>query len=140
MRSRSLAEEYSSVGAAGGELAHRLEDGGALDEDDNAAIFYTLLRAIDRFYAQYNRYPGVFESQVDGDIPKLKVNSYHIHAVLVPELKVNSCLIDAVLVPKQGKLMMHMYCTCILQDQFLAFLSQSPCHQTTALQGIVGWG
>ena len=31
-------------------------------------VFYILLKAVDRFYTQYHRYPGINESQIDGDI------------------------------------------------------------------------
>ena len=73
VRTRSLEEEFSVSGSGSGELAQRLEDGGALDEDDNGAIFYVLLRAVDRFHAEYERYPGAFDDQLEGDVPKLKV-------------------------------------------------------------------
>ena len=88
---RSLAEEYSNdsssnnAGNGGSDgsgstavtqtaaevLAPVLED--TMDESDNAAVFYLMLRAVERFRGEFNRYPGVYANQVDGDIPKLKV-------------------------------------------------------------------
>jgi hypothetical protein len=32
-----------------------------------------MLRGVDRFYSEYNTYPGEFEDQVEPDIVKLKV-------------------------------------------------------------------
>ena len=34
--------------------------GGYLDDPDSDAVFYFLLKAVDRFYTQYHRYPGKF--------------------------------------------------------------------------------
>ena len=44
-----------------------------LENPDSEIVFYVLLRAVDRFYKQYNRYPGSYDDQVDGDSVKLKV-------------------------------------------------------------------
>ncbi len=35
-------------------------------------VWYVLLRAADRFYNQYNRYPGSYNDQVEADTYKLK--------------------------------------------------------------------
>ena len=32
--------------------------GGYLDDPDSNVVFYILLKAVDRFYTQYHRYPG----------------------------------------------------------------------------------
>ena len=37
-------------------------------------IYYVMLRGVDRFQLEYNRYPGEFEEQVEPDIVKLKVS------------------------------------------------------------------
>ncbi|KAJ8303502.1 hypothetical protein KUTeg_019898 [Tegillarca granosa] len=43
------------------------------DEDsDNETVFYVLLRTVDKFYEDYNRYPGWYNDQVESDITKLK--------------------------------------------------------------------
>lgn len=43
------------------------------DEDYSFAVgFYILLRAVDRFAANYNRFPGIFDGEVDEDILRLK--------------------------------------------------------------------
>lgn len=34
---------------------------------------YLLLRAVDRFYQEYHRYPGSFDEDIDEDIAQLKV-------------------------------------------------------------------
>lgn len=43
------------------------------DEDYSFAVsFYILFRAVDRFAANYNRYPGIFDGEMDEDISRLK--------------------------------------------------------------------
>ena len=55
-----------------------------LENPDSEVVMYVLLRAVDRFYNQYNRYPGSYDDQVEGDTYKLKVckitASYCTHA------------------------------------------------------------
>ncbi|XP_031500977.1 NEDD8-activating enzyme E1 regulatory subunit AXR1-like isoform X2 [Nymphaea colorata] len=44
-----------------------------LDEEYSAAInFYILLRAVDRFTSNYNRFPGLFEDELDEEMSRLK--------------------------------------------------------------------
>lgn len=53
--------------------AHRI--GSYLEDDSScadAAIFYVLLRAAERFHTQYNRYPGCYEDEVETDVSLLK--------------------------------------------------------------------
>lgn len=65
-RYRSLEDEYSSPVTA--ELQKYLGD-----EDYSAAVsFYILLRAVDHFATSYNRYPGVFDEELDEDVSRLK--------------------------------------------------------------------
>ncbi|KAG8098776.1 hypothetical protein GUJ93_ZPchr0013g35691 [Zizania palustris] len=65
-RYRSLAEEFSSPVLS--EVQKYFTD-----EDYCFAMnFYILLRAVDRFAANYNRFPGIFESEIDEDMPRLK--------------------------------------------------------------------
>ncbi|KAK9151763.1 hypothetical protein Syun_010072 [Stephania yunnanensis] len=40
--------------------------------------FYILLRAVDRFAANYNRFPGIFDGELDEDIPRLKATAQAI--------------------------------------------------------------
>jgi len=49
------------------------------DTDDDDLVFYILLRAVDRFYSQYSKYPGCYGDSMEADIPKLKVRSCLCH-------------------------------------------------------------
>lgn len=49
---------------------------GNLENPENTMVYYVMLRGVDRFYSEYNMYPGEFEDQVEPDIVKLKV--WHI--------------------------------------------------------------
>ncbi|ERN17375.1 NEDD8-activating enzyme E1 regulatory subunit AXR1 isoform X2 [Amborella trichopoda] len=43
------------------------------DEDYSVAVgFYVLLRAVDRFTSNYNRFPGLFDGEMDEDTSRLK--------------------------------------------------------------------
>ncbi|XP_020104558.1 NEDD8-activating enzyme E1 regulatory subunit AXR1-like [Ananas comosus] len=65
-RYRSIEEELSSPVLP--ELQKYLTD-----EDYCFAVgFYILLRAVDRFAANYNRFPGIFDSEMDEDVSRLK--------------------------------------------------------------------
>jgi len=46
---------------------------GNLENPENTMVYYVMLRGVDRFYSEYNTYPGEFEDQVEPDIVKLKV-------------------------------------------------------------------
>jgi len=66
LRYRSLEDEFSSPVTA--ELQRCLGD-----EDKSTAVsFYVLLRAVDHFATSYNRYPGVFDEELDEDVSRLK--------------------------------------------------------------------
>uniref|UniRef100_A0A3P9MCI0 NEDD8-activating enzyme E1 regulatory subunit n=1 Tax=Oryzias latipes TaxID=8090 RepID=A0A3P9MCI0_ORYLA len=67
VRCRSLAEEYSVDSVNKDEIASYM------DNPDSEMVFYLMLRAVDRFYQQHSRYPGVYNYQVEEDINKLKV-------------------------------------------------------------------
>ncbi|KAH9493174.1 NEDD8-activating enzyme E1 regulatory subunit [Bulinus truncatus] len=73
LRCRSLQQEYSSESANVEELGQHImeEEEDATSESDDT-VLYVLLRAADRFFTEYNRYPGYFDDTVDADIPKLK--------------------------------------------------------------------
>ncbi|XP_064646486.1 NEDD8-activating enzyme E1 regulatory subunit-like isoform X2 [Lineus longissimus] len=64
---RSLSEEYTPQTAKVGDLGMNLED-----TDNSDVVFYVLLRAVDRFYSEYNRYPGYYDDQVETDVSNLK--------------------------------------------------------------------
>ncbi|MBN3319833.1 ULA1 enzyme, partial [Atractosteus spatula] len=71
VRCRSLAEEYNV------ESFNKDEITSCMDNPDSEMVLYLMLRAVDRFYQQHSRYPGVYNYQVEEDIGKLKscVNS-----------------------------------------------------------------
>uniref|UniRef100_A0A667X0M2 NEDD8-activating enzyme E1 regulatory subunit n=1 Tax=Myripristis murdjan TaxID=586833 RepID=A0A667X0M2_9TELE len=64
---RSLAEEYS-VDSVNKDEISKLEV-----NPDSEMVLYLMLRAVDRFYQQHSRYPGVYNYQVEEDISKLKL-------------------------------------------------------------------
>ncbi|GAB4825190.1 NEDD8-activating enzyme E1 regulatory subunit axr1 [Ancistrocladus abbreviatus] len=65
-RYRPIEEEFKSPNLP--ELQKYL-----IDEDYSMAVgFYILLRAVDRFAANYNCYPGQFDGEIDEDISRLK--------------------------------------------------------------------
>ncbi|XP_031391190.1 NEDD8-activating enzyme E1 regulatory subunit AXR1 [Punica granatum] len=66
-RYRPIEEEFNSPSLT--ELQKYLTD-----EDYSVAVgFYILLRAVDRFAANYNSFPGVFDGGMDEDISRLKM-------------------------------------------------------------------
>ncbi|XP_033842439.1 NEDD8-activating enzyme E1 regulatory subunit [Periophthalmus magnuspinnatus] len=67
VRCRSLAEEYSV------DSQNKNEITSAMDSPDSEMVFYLMLRAVDRFFQQHSRYPGVYNYQVEEDISKLKL-------------------------------------------------------------------
>ncbi|KAM8876574.1 NEDD8-activating enzyme E1 regulatory subunit [Synchiropus picturatus] len=67
VRCRPLAEEYSV------DTVNRDEITSCMDNPDSEMVFYLMLRAVDRFYQQHSRCPGVYNYQVEDDISKLKV-------------------------------------------------------------------
>lgn len=64
---RSLSAEYTPQTAKVNELGMGIED-----TDNCDTVFYVLLRAVDRFYSEYNRYPGYYDDQVETDVSNLK--------------------------------------------------------------------
>ncbi|KAL1325013.1 hypothetical protein HN51_035105 [Arachis hypogaea] len=65
-RYRSIEDEFNSPNIP--ELQRYLTD-----EDSSIAVgIYILLRAVDRFAANYNSFPGQFDSATDEDMPRLK--------------------------------------------------------------------
>uniref|UniRef100_A0AAQ5Z987 NEDD8-activating enzyme E1 regulatory subunit n=1 Tax=Amphiprion ocellaris TaxID=80972 RepID=A0AAQ5Z987_AMPOC len=68
VRCRSLAEEYSV------DSVNKDEITSCMDNPDSEMVFYLMLRAVDRFYQQHSRYPGVYNYQVEEDISKLKLS------------------------------------------------------------------
>ncbi|XP_054245620.1 NEDD8-activating enzyme E1 regulatory subunit isoform X2 [Indicator indicator] len=66
VRCRSLSEEY------GLNTFNKDEITSHMDNPDSEVVLYLMLRAVDRFYKQHGRYPGVSNYQVEDDIGKLK--------------------------------------------------------------------
>lgn len=64
MRGSKIADEYLPKSANAALIAQELEN------PDSMMVYYVMLRGIDRFYSEYNVYPGEFE--VEPDITKLK--------------------------------------------------------------------
>ena len=46
----------------------------ALEDEDSDTIHYVMLRAVNKFLSEYNRYPGSDNHTMEADIPKLKVS------------------------------------------------------------------
>uniref|UniRef100_A0AAR2LKR2 NEDD8-activating enzyme E1 regulatory subunit n=1 Tax=Pygocentrus nattereri TaxID=42514 RepID=A0AAR2LKR2_PYGNA len=67
VRCRSLAEEYSV------DSFHKDTITSCMDSPDSEMVLYLMLRAVDRFYQQHSRYPGVYNYQVEEDISTLKL-------------------------------------------------------------------
>lgn len=68
LRCTSLAEEYNSQTVNTQDIGSHLED----EDGESEMIFYVLLRGVDRFYEEYNRYPGGDNDQVEPDVQLLK--------------------------------------------------------------------
>ncbi|KAG8196579.1 hypothetical protein JTE90_014140 [Oedothorax gibbosus] len=66
LRGRSIEEEYNPKTSNVKNLVADLE------HEDSDIIFYVLLRAADRFYHEYRRYPGQNNEDVEADIVRLK--------------------------------------------------------------------
>ncbi|KAK3085260.1 hypothetical protein FSP39_000802 [Pinctada imbricata] len=66
LRCRRLHEEYNP------KTANTQEIGSCVEDEENDLVFYILLRAVDRFYEEYSRYPGWYDDQVEPDVHKLK--------------------------------------------------------------------
>jgi len=66
IRTSSLGHEYGKDTAQTEAMANALED------PDNNLVYYFLLRAADRFWAEKGRFPGWHDDQVQSDISVLK--------------------------------------------------------------------
>ncbi|PNF39299.1 NEDD8-activating enzyme E1 regulatory subunit [Cryptotermes secundus] len=66
VRGTSIADEYDPKTLNAQNIA------GNLENPENTMVYYVMLRGVDRFYSEYNMYPGEFEDQVEPDIVKLK--------------------------------------------------------------------
>ncbi|XP_060586196.1 NEDD8-activating enzyme E1 regulatory subunit-like isoform X2 [Ruditapes philippinarum] len=67
VRCRSLEQEYCDHSDKIKDIGQHLDD-----EEPDDVVFYILLRAVDRFYEQYNTYPGWYTDHVESDVVKLK--------------------------------------------------------------------
>ncbi|ELT96932.1 hypothetical protein CAPTEDRAFT_19394 [Capitella teleta] len=68
IRTRSLSQEYAASCSKITDLASRLDN---TDEDDEL-VHYIMLRVVDRFRTEFNRYPGAEPDSMEPDIAKLK--------------------------------------------------------------------
>jgi len=84
VRTLPLQHEYENHAA----LAANLQS--SLEEPGNNAVFYLLLRAVDRFHEAHSRFPGWTDEQVAGDIALLK---QHVIALLA-ELSLDSSIVS----------------------------------------------
>ncbi|XP_071476707.1 NEDD8-activating enzyme E1 regulatory subunit-like [Diadema antillarum] len=66
VRCRPLEEEHMAQNANVGDIAMNLEN------PDSEMCLYVALRAVDRFFRQYNRYPGWYDDQTEDDFGRLK--------------------------------------------------------------------
>lgn len=90
LRYRSLESEYSSTDAASESLSSLLEF-----EPDSDAVFYPLLRAVDAFHSEFNRFPG--EAELEDDIPPLKTHLLSVlNSLSLPDTLVKEDLIHEV--------------------------------------------
>lgn len=46
-----------------------------LENPDSEMAIYVLLRAVDKFHSQYNRFPGEYDNEREADVHKLTVSS-----------------------------------------------------------------
>ncbi|KAL3148869.1 hypothetical protein ABBQ32_001742 [Trebouxia sp. C0010 RCD-2024] len=68
VRYRSLEEEFTGSSCRSDSLRQALT---AEDSAANASL-YILLRAVDQFFSKHRRWPGLYEQEIDGDVPALK--------------------------------------------------------------------
>ncbi|KAI5062057.1 hypothetical protein GOP47_0022596 [Adiantum capillus-veneris] len=68
LRYPPLEDEFNSI------IGHELQKLLEVEENSNAT-FYVLLRGVDHFASSYNRYPGVFDDELEEDAMKLKTLS-----------------------------------------------------------------
>ncbi|KDR22868.1 NEDD8-activating enzyme E1 regulatory subunit [Zootermopsis nevadensis] len=66
VRGTSIADEYDPKTSNAQSIA------GNLENPESTMVYYVMLRGVDRFYSEYNTYPGEFDDQVEPDIMKLK--------------------------------------------------------------------
>jgi len=87
LRYRSLESEYSSSESKPESLSNLLEF-----DPESDAVFYPLLRAVDSFHSELNRFPG--EAGLEDDIPPLKSHLLNVlNGLCLPELLVKEDLI-----------------------------------------------
>jgi len=83
MRYRSLEEEYTAKTAKNSFIASQL------GENSNV-VWYIVLRGADRFHAQYHRFPGSIDAEVDSDVAKL----HKVVGELLGELGIGSSTVE----------------------------------------------
>jgi amyloid beta precursor protein binding protein 1 len=78
LKIRSLEDELSAASSRVPQMVGQMDDG-----KPPFASLYLLLRAADSFHAQYNRWPGTMDDDVESDVPLLK----HCASQLLAELR-----------------------------------------------------
>jgi NEDD8-activating enzyme E1 regulatory subunit len=63
----SIDEEYRGLSPNAPDVGKLFEQ-----EPESSAMYYFILRGVDRFYSKYNAYPGACDDHVEPDIGKLK--------------------------------------------------------------------
>ncbi|XP_054274915.1 NEDD8-activating enzyme E1 regulatory subunit [Macrosteles quadrilineatus] len=66
LRGSCIADEYDPRSPAANTIAVNLET------PDSLMVYHVMMRGVDKFFAEYNTYPGEFDDQVEPDIVKLK--------------------------------------------------------------------
>lgn len=91
VRCRSLSDEYCSDKAKVSDIGMHLEN------PDSEMAVYVLLRAIDRFHSQYNRFPGDYDNEREADVHKLTscvsnvIHEWGLHSTVKEELVQEMC-------------------------------------------------
>lgn len=91
VRCRSLADEYNNDKAKVSDIGMNLEN-----PDSDMAI-YVLLRAVDKFQSQYNRFPGEYDNEREADVHKLTscvsnvIHDWGLHTTIKEELVQEMC-------------------------------------------------
>lgn len=56
-----------------------------MEDPDSHMAHYVILRGIDRFFTEYNTYPGHFDERLEPDIVELKVKSQFLLVIILME-------------------------------------------------------
>ncbi|XP_071816932.1 NEDD8-activating enzyme E1 regulatory subunit-like [Apostichopus japonicus] len=91
LRCRSLADEHNNDKAKVSDIGMNLEN------PDSEMAIYVLLRAVDKFHSQYNRFPGEYDNEREADVHKLTscvsniIHDWGLHTTIKEELVQEMC-------------------------------------------------